>query len=567
MDFITDAERQMHQRTCGWQPVIQPGSHIDKAVKKEKWKAMQEREERIAIGEDIMQKVVEAKYLGQIMSADGTTISDVRTRLAIATTKFTKLKWMWANEKISMQQKLKLYTAFVQIATYGAEAWIMDKETIGLLKEWNAHNLARMRMTTQQRKSLSVEEYEAEWLKQFKIQMSTPQYNLTGMLMARRLEWVGRILSGSEDSLPRIEILRLALAASYGIMTVEGTVLHHAPDFKSPQHLLKVAGRPRLNETLREVTPASRADAEEYQSQWNQRVIQLGGIDYDPEKHEPRENVMWEPPSVEEEAAAKTANEEKEEVRKKKEKANIERIMRKYKEKLQQLPDRTIVMYTDGGYEIVKERDSSHPVCGWGVSIRLRMRRYPEEKERNRHGWKTADIQADLAGGYQIEIKQLYGTVALDRSHTAAFMGATKWSNNTAELTAIGQALLTAAATGLQEVAIFYDSTYAQNAAAKIHAPVRRDTPNTALLATVRRIRMNNEAAGMRIQWCHVKGHSEEKGGPRSHGNEAADNLANKGKTCKENEGTWMHVTASTDFEGDVQWTENRAVKRRLLLA
>ena len=134
------------------------------------------------------------------------------------------------------------------------------------------------------------------------------------------------------------------------------------------------------------------------------------------------------------------------------------------------------------------------------------------------------------AGGYQIEIKQLYGTVALDRSHTAAFMGATKWSNNTAELTAIGQALLTAAATGLQEVAIFYDSTYAQNAAAKIHAPVRRDTPNTALIATVRRIRMNNEAAGMRIQWCHVKGHSEEKGGPRSHGNEAADDLANKGK-------------------------------------
>ena len=42
---------------------------------------------------------------------------------------------MWANDKIGMKQKLELYTAFVQIATYGAEAWIMDKETIGLLKE------------------------------------------------------------------------------------------------------------------------------------------------------------------------------------------------------------------------------------------------------------------------------------------------------------------------------------------------------------------------------------------------------------------------------------------------
>ena len=28
-----------------------------------------------------------------------------------------------------------------------------------------------------------------------------------------------------------------------------------------------------------------------------------------------------------------------------------------------------------------------------------------------RHGWRAADIQVDLAGGYQVEIKQLYGTV------------------------------------------------------------------------------------------------------------------------------------------------------------
>ena len=36
---------------------------------------------------------------------------------------------------------------------------------------------------------------------------------------------------------------------------------------------------------------------------------------------------MWEPPSVEEEAATNKANEEKEEAREQKEKANIERII------------------------------------------------------------------------------------------------------------------------------------------------------------------------------------------------------------------------------------------------
>ena len=96
----------------------------------------------------------------------------------------------------------------------------------------------------------------------------------------------------------------------------------------------------------------------------------------------------------------------------------------------------------------------------------------------------------------------------MDPSHTAAYMGARKWFNNTAELTAIGQALLATAATGAREIAIFYDSTYAWNAAAKSTAPVGRSTPNTALVATVRRIRQSNEEnLGMKIQWCHVKGH------------------------------------------------------------
>ena len=82
-------------------------------------------------------------------------------------------------------------------------------------------------------------------------------------------------------------------------------------------------------------------------------------------------------------------------------------------------------MYTDGGYEVVHEKDKApYELCGWGVSIRLRMRKYPSEEERVRHGWSTEDIQADIAGGYQVEIKQLYGTVTLDTSHTAAYMGA-----------------------------------------------------------------------------------------------------------------------------------------------
>ena len=63
-------------------------------------------------------------------------------------------------------------------------------------------------------------------------------------------------------------------------------------------------------------------------------------------------------------------------------------------------------MYTDGGYEYVEpEGKAAYELCGWGVTIRLRMRRYPNKEERERHGWRTEDIQTDIAGGYQVELE------------------------------------------------------------------------------------------------------------------------------------------------------------------
>lgn len=73
--------------------------------------------------------------------------------------------------------------------------------------------------------------------------------------------------------------------------------------------------------------------------------------------------------------------------------------MQKYKETLEALPERAVVMYTDGGYQYVEPKGAAaYELCGWGVSIRLRMRRYPNKEERERHGWRTEDIQTDIAG-------------------------------------------------------------------------------------------------------------------------------------------------------------------------
>jgi len=85
------------------------------------------------------------------------------------------------------------------------------------------------------------------------------------------------------------------------------------------------------------------------------------------------------------------------------------------------------------------------------------------------------------------------------------------------------------------------------------------------VVTTIRRIRLQLEKQGTRINWRHVKGHSREKGGPISHGNETADALADKGKKCNETEGTWIHVTSTQDYDGVVQHTEDKRTQRKLL--
>ena len=45
----------------------------------------------------------------------------------------TKVKSRWGNDNVKMEQKMRLYVQFIQVATYGAEAWTMDDETVSLV--------------------------------------------------------------------------------------------------------------------------------------------------------------------------------------------------------------------------------------------------------------------------------------------------------------------------------------------------------------------------------------------------------------------------------------------------
>ena len=141
-------------------------------------------------------------------------------------------------------------------------------------------------------------------------------------------------------------------------------------------------------------------------------------------------------------------------------------------------------------------------VAGWGVGIY--ERRFPTIEE----AWVAA----------------LYGPV-LVQSFDPLWIGATVHTNNTAELSAIGEAcrwlLNTMEAPrpqNLRAAHLFYDSTYAFGVATRLIHP----TENHSLADTVADL-VNRVRRLISLEFHHVKGHS---GAP---GNEVADRLAARG--------------------------------------
>jgi hypothetical protein len=78
---------------------------------------------------------------------------------------FQRMFWMWKDSCVDIDRKLVLYTQFVQIAMYGAEAWKLDKRAKSRTKRWNARNLATMLPTAQDKE---------RWMARYKEQLHRP---------------------------------------------------------------------------------------------------------------------------------------------------------------------------------------------------------------------------------------------------------------------------------------------------------------------------------------------------------------------------------------------------------
>ena len=84
----------------------------------------------ISMNGEILEEVDSFKYLGAIINKEGTSLQEVKTRLAIALAAMTKLSKIWQSNKIQISSKVKLYKTLVtSIALYGCESWTLNSES------------------------------------------------------------------------------------------------------------------------------------------------------------------------------------------------------------------------------------------------------------------------------------------------------------------------------------------------------------------------------------------------------------------------------------------------------
>ena len=152
-----------------------------------------------------------SKYLGSLFQADGGQMTDVRQRIAMARSRFGKLRHVWRDGSLHINLRMRLYKACVcSILTYGSEAWRLNREVRRALNGANSQMVAVIT-------GRSAHEEAADG----------KTFDMVMWIRARRLQWLGHILRMGTDRQLKHAVFEMFKDPR------EGDLLMDAPERKS----------------------------------------------------------------------------------------------------------------------------------------------------------------------------------------------------------------------------------------------------------------------------------------------------------------------------------------------
>ena len=106
-------------------------------------------------------------------------MADVKIRIASARQRFGKMRHIWADKRLHLNLRLRLYKSSVcSVMTYGSEAWQLNDEVSKALNGANSQMLSVITSKTPHEEASK----------------DTRTFDLLRWIRARRLQWLGHIM-------------------------------------------------------------------------------------------------------------------------------------------------------------------------------------------------------------------------------------------------------------------------------------------------------------------------------------------------------------------------------------
>jgi hypothetical protein len=144
-----------------------------------------------------LEEVDQFKYLGSTQTKDGTSVKEVKIRLAQAHSAMARLAILWKNKAISFPTKIVLYRSLVlSVLLYGCESWTLTADLERRIQAFENKCFRRML-------GISYREHKTnEYVWQQVSILAGPQELLLSTVKRRKLSWFGHVCR--HDTLPKI---------------------------------------------------------------------------------------------------------------------------------------------------------------------------------------------------------------------------------------------------------------------------------------------------------------------------------------------------------------------------